>query len=54
MGAILFVLAYAGVLCLKCVANNRVQIKDDLQDLFGIPQLGLITKKRKRKEYFPL
>lgn len=52
MGAILFVLAYAGVLCLKCVANNRVQIKDDLQDLFGIPQLGLITKKEEKKRVF--
>ena len=52
MGAILFVFIYAGVLCLKCVANNKLRTKDDLQDLFGIPQLGVITKDQKKKKVF--
>ena len=52
MGAILFVFIYAGVLCLKCVANNKLRTKDDLQDLFGIPQLGVITNDQKKKKVF--
>ena len=52
MGAVLFVFVYAGVLCLKCVANNKLRAKDDLQDLFGIPQLGLITKEKGKKKAF--
>ena len=52
MGAILFVFIYAGILCLKCVANNKLSAKDDLQDLFGIPQLGVITKDQKKKKVF--
>ena len=52
MGAVLFVFVYAGVLCLKCVANNKLRAKDDLQDLFGIPQLGLITKEEGKKKVF--
>lgn len=52
MGAVLFVFVYAGVLCLKCVANNKLRAKDDLQDLFGIPQLGLITKEKGKKKVF--
>lgn len=52
MGAILFVFIYAGVLCLQFAANNKLRTKDDLQDLFGIPQLGVITKDQKKKKMF--
>ncbi len=51
-GAILFAFVYAGILCLKRILNNKLSIKDDLQELFGISNLGIIPKEQMKKKIF--
>lgn len=52
MGAVLFAFIYAFYICLQSITNNKVKVKDDLQDVFGISQLGIIYKDPQNRRLF--
>lgn len=49
LGAVLFAFIYAAILCLGYIFNSRIRVNDELQDLYGIPQIGLVVKDSKKK-----
>ena len=46
LGAVLFAFIYVAVLC---IFNSRIRVNDGLQDLYGIPQIGVVVKDSKKK-----
>ena len=49
LGAVLFAFVYAAILCMGYIFNSRIRVNDELQDLYGIPQIGLVVKDSKKK-----
>lgn len=49
LGAVLFAFVYAVILCMGYIFNSRIRVNDELQDLYGIPQIGLVVKDSKKK-----
>ncbi len=49
LGAVLFAFIYAAVLCMGYIFNSRIRVNDGLQDLYGIPQIGVVVKDSKKK-----
>lgn len=52
LGAILFVFVYAAILCMQYIFNSRIRVNDELQILYGIPQIGVVVKDSKKKWIF--
>lgn len=48
LGAVLFAFIYAAVLCMGYIFNSRIRVNDGLQDLYGIPQIGVVVKDSKK------
>ena len=51
LGAVLFAFVYAVILCMGYIFNSRIRVNDELQDLYGIPQIGLVVKDSKKKMF---
>lgn len=49
LGAVLFAFAYAGVLALIYIFNSRLRATDELQNLYHIPQMGVVVKDSGKK-----
>ena len=49
LGAVIFAFVYAMILCLMYIFNGKLRASDDLQNLYHIPQMGLIVKDSKKK-----
>lgn len=49
LGAVLFAFVYAMILCLMYIFNGKLRASDELQNLYQIPQMGLIVKESKKK-----
>ena len=49
LGAVLFAFIYAVILCMGYIFNSRIRVNDGLQDLYGIPQIGVVVKDSKKK-----
>ena len=49
LGAVLFAFIYVAVLCIGYIFNSRIRVNDGLQDLYGIPQIGVVVKDSKKK-----
>ena len=49
LGAVLFAFVYAVILCMGYIFNSRIRVNDELQDLYGISQIGLVVKDSKKK-----
>ena len=49
LGVVLFAFIYAAVLCMGYIFNSRIRVNDGLQDLYGIPQIGVVVKEKKKK-----
>lgn len=51
LGMILFAFAYVFVIFLRYILNNKIRATDNLQDLYGISQLGFIPEKSRKKRF---
>lgn len=51
LGMILFAFAYVFVIFLCYILNNKIRATDNLQDLYGISQLGFIPEKSRKKRF---
>ncbi len=50
LGMVLFAFVYVFILFMRYVLNNRLRATDSLQDLYNVPQLGMVpAKEAKRK-----
>lgn len=49
LGAVLFAFAYVAILGIGYIVNNKIRINDGLQNLYGIPQIGVVVKNSKKK-----
>lgn len=49
LGAVIFAFVYAMILCLMHIFNGKLRASDELQNLYQIPQMGLIVKDSKKK-----
>lgn len=49
LGAVLFAFAYAVVICMVYIFNTRLREADELQSIYGIPQIGLVVRESGRK-----
>lgn len=49
LGAVIFAFVYAMILCLMYIFNGKLRASDELQNLYQIPQMGLIVKDSKKK-----
>lgn len=49
LGAVVFAFVYAMILCLMYIFNGKLRASDELQNLYHIPQMGLIVKDSKKK-----
>lgn len=49
LGAGLFAFAYAVVICMVYIFNTRLREADELQSIYGIPQIGLVIRESSRK-----
>ena len=49
LGAVLFAFAYAVVLCMVYIFNTKLRTSDELQSIYGIPQIGLVVRESSRK-----
>lgn len=49
LGAVLFAFAYAVVICMVYIFNTRLREADELQSIYGIPQIGLVIRESSRK-----
>jgi len=49
LGAVIFAFVYAMILCLMYIFNGKLRASDELQNLYHIPQMGLIVKDSKKK-----
>lgn len=51
LGAVLFAFVYAAVICMVYIFNTRLRESDELQSLYGIPQIGLVVRESSRKGF---
>lgn len=51
LGAVLFAFVYAVVTCMVYIFNTRLRESDDLQSIYGIPQIGLVIRGSGRKVF---
>lgn len=51
LGAVLFAFVYAVVICMVYIFNTRLRESDELQSLYGIPQIGLVVWESGRKVF---
>ena len=49
LGAVLFAFVYAGILFLLYIFNSKIRVSDELQNLYHIPQIGVMVKDSKKK-----
>ena len=49
LGAVLFAFVYAGILFLLYIFNTKIRISDELQNLYHIPQIGVVVKESGKK-----
>lgn len=49
LGAVLFAFVYAGILFLVYIFNSKLRVSDELQNLYHIPQIGVVVKDSKKK-----
>lgn len=49
LGAFLFVFVYAGILFVVYLFNSKLRVSDELQNLYHIPQIGVVVKDSKKK-----
>lgn len=52
LGMILFAVIYVSYLFLKYIMNRKLQISDDIIEIYGIPQLGCIREEANVKKLF--
>lgn len=50
--AILFAFVYAFIFFMIYVMDNKLKVEDELEELYEIPQLGLITQQKKKAPVF--
>lgn len=48
-GVVIFAFVYAMILCMMYIFNGKLRTSDELQNLYQIPQMGLIVKDSKKK-----
>lgn len=51
LGAVLFAVVYALVICMAYIFNTRLRESDELQSIYGIPQIGLVVRESGRKVF---
>ncbi len=51
LGAVLFAFAYAVVICMVYIFNTKLRLSDELQSIYGIPQIGLVIRESGRKVF---
>ena len=51
LGAVLFVFVYAVVICMVYIFNTKLRVSDELQSIYGIPQIGLLVRESYRKVF---
>lgn len=49
LGVVLFAFVYAGILFLVYIFNSKLRVSDELQNLYHIPQIGVVVKDSKKK-----
>ena len=49
LGAVLFAFVYAGILFLLYIFNSKIRVSDELQNLYHIPQIGVVVKASNKK-----
>lgn len=52
LGAVLFAFVYAAVICMVYIFNTKLRESDELQSIYGIPQIGLVIRESGRKKVF--
>ena len=45
LGAVLFAFVYAVVICMAYIFNTKLRVSDELQSIYGIPQIGLVVRE---------
>ena len=51
LGAVLFAFVYALVICMAYIFNTKLRETDELQHIYGIPQIGLVVRDTGRKVF---
>lgn len=51
LGAVLFAFIYVLVLCMQYIFNTKIRVSDELQKLYGVPQIGLVVKESGKKVF---
>lgn len=51
LGAVLFAFVYAVVICMVYIFNTKLRVSDELQSIYGIPQIGLVVREPCRKVF---
>ena len=51
LGAVLFVFVYAVVICMVYIFNTKLRVSDELQSIYGIPQIGLVVRESCRNVF---
>lgn len=51
LGAVLFAFVYALVICMVYIFNTRLRESDELQSIYGIPQIGSVVRESGRKVF---
>ena len=51
LGAVLFAFVYAVVICMVYIFNTKLREVDELQSIYGIPQIGLVVRESGRKVF---
>lgn len=49
LGAVLFAFVYAGILFLAYIFNSKLRVSDELQNLYHVPQIGVVVKETKKR-----
>lgn len=51
LGMILFAFVYVFVIFMMYIFNNKLRSTDSLQDIYSIPQLGIVSGEQKKKKF---
>lgn len=51
LGAVLFAFVYALVICMVYIFNTKLRVSDELQSIYGIPQIGFVIRGSDRKVF---
>lgn len=51
LGAVLFAFVYVVVICMAYISNTKLRLSDELQSIYGIPQIGLVIRESGRKVF---